>query len=61
MVHEVKNGKATRMSFSNIKEVIEMHGGRIWVDSLEGKGSTFSFELPFTVFEFDDEGWDDFE
>ena len=24
MVHEVKNGKATRMSFSNIKEVIEM-------------------------------------
>ena len=24
MVHEVKNGKATRMSFSNIKEVIDM-------------------------------------
>ena len=26
MVHEVKNGKATRMSFSKIKEVIDMPG-----------------------------------
>ena len=31
------------------KRITEMHGGKIWVESLVGQGSTFSLALPITV------------
>lgn len=37
----------TGLGLAISREVIEMHHGRIWVESVEGKGSTFYISLPY--------------
>lgn len=41
-----ESGKSSGLGLAIVKSIVERHGGRVWLHSQEGKGSSFYFSVP---------------